>query len=250
MACIDIKNPVLLLSQFADTQAYLRLAVQLNVLKPLEIVMPNTSVEHGFKNKVNIYYYCLAACAALLKYFEFKQNVTYATNSLKIVYCTSADTTMISKAEHCLYGVLNHTQTPGGDRLLRANILQPPCDLNTISTRLDCISELIEKKNYSMTLNLLLENLWIQNICCHYAFRFQKRKMFAISCKLLPAGKELPPIFLKVNKCKNFITCTTEDVIKLNDRIQESLNEIYLMSDLYFLLSLAHVCTLSDHGKN
>ncbi|CAL1285489.1 unnamed protein product [Larinioides sclopetarius] len=206
MACIDIKNPVLLLSQFADTQAYLRLAIQLNVLKPLEVVMPNTSLEYGSKTKlicrikelfpemttvtvqrkyfnetkglqyiqelcaseyktveieVSPKYYCLAACAALLKYFEFKQNATYATNSLKIVYCTIADTTMISmstarnlelvtnelgKAEHCLYGVLNHTLTPGGDRLLRANILQPPCDLNTINTRLDCISELIEKE--------------------------------------------------------------------------------------------------------
>ncbi|GIY99178.1 mutS 4 [Caerostris extrusa] len=97
------------------------------------------------------------------------------------------------------------------------------------------------------------------SLVIHTDARWQKgvlnmhmQKCFAvkISCKLLPAGKELPPIFLKVNKCKNFITCTTEDVIKLNDRIQESLNEIYLMSDLYFLLSLAHVCTLSDHGKN
>ncbi|GIX70034.1 mutS protein homolog 4 [Caerostris darwini] len=463
MACIDIKNPVLLLSQFADTQAYLRLAVQLNVLKPLEIVMPNTSVEHGFKTKlicrirelfpeistvtvqrkyfnetkglqyiqelcaseyktveieVSPKYYCLAACAALLKYFEFKQNVTYATNSLKIVYCTSADTTMINmatarnlelvtnelgKAEHCLYGVLNHTQTPGGDRLLRANILQPPCDLNTINTRLDCISELIEKEELFYDLKSVIgkfvdtehllslcvqipkeENVRsceqkIANVICmkhtlelvkplrnclsscsnalfqtyyqifsddrfiklqekislviHTDARWQKgvlnmhmQKCFAvkpninglldvarraysesvndvsdivkqlekqynlplqvgyssmrgffiqISCKLLPAGKELPPIFLKVNKCKNFITCTTEDVIKLNDRIQESLNEIYLMSDIIinevlneirehigclynlteavssidFLLSLAHVCTLSDHVR-
>ncbi|GFT87305.1 mutS protein homolog 4 [Nephila pilipes] len=463
MACIDIKNPVLLLSQFADTQAYLRLAVQLNVLKPLEVVMPNTSLEHGYKTKllcrirelfpemttvtvqrkyfnetrglqyiqelcaseyktveieVSPKYYCLAACAALLKYFEFKQNVTYATNSLKVVYCTSADTTMISmatarhlelvtneldKAEHCLYGILNHTLTPGGDRLLRANILQPPCDFNTINTRLDCISELIDKEELFYDLKSVigkfvdtehLLSLCIQipkeesvrsceqkiaNVICmkhtlelvkplcnclascsnalfqtyfqilsderflilqekiglviHTDARWQKgvlnmhmQKCFAVKpninglldvarraysesvndvsdivkqlekqynlplqvgyssmrgffiqipCKLLPAGKELPQIFLKVNKYKNFTTCTTEDLIKLNDRIQESLNEIYLMSDLIinevlneirehigclynlteavssidFLLSLAHVCTLSDHVR-
>ncbi|KAF8773833.1 MutS protein like protein [Argiope bruennichi] len=423
MACIDIKNPVLLLSQFADTQAYLRLAVQLNVLKPLEVVMPNTSLEYGSKTKlicrikelfpdmttvtvqrkyfnetkglqyiqelcateyktveieVSLKYYCLAACAALLKYFEFKQNATYATNSLKIVYCTIADTTMISmatarnlelvtnelgKVEHCLYGVLNHTLTPGGDRLLRANILQPPCDLNTINTRLDCISELIEKEELFYNLKSVIgkfvdtENLLslcvqipkeenvrsceqkIANVICmkhtlelvkplhnclsscsnglfqtyfrilsderflklqekislviHTDARWQKgvlnmhmQKCFAVKpninglldvarraysesvndvsdivkqlekqynlplqvgyssvrgffiqipCKLLSPQKELPSVFLKVNKYKNFITCTTEDLIKLNDRIRESLNEIYLMSDFFFV---------------
>ncbi|GBM16038.1 MutS 4 [Araneus ventricosus] len=423
MACIDIKNPVLLLSQFADTQAYLRLAVQLNVLKPLEVVMPNTSLEYGSKTKlicrikelfpemttvtvqrkyfnetkglqyiqelcaseyktveieVSPKYYCLAACAALLKYFEFKQNATYAANSLKVVYCTIADTTMISmstarnlelvtnelgKVEHCLYGVLNHTLTPGGDRLLRANILQPPCDLNTINTRLDCISELIEKEELFYDLKSVIgkfvdtENLLslcvqipkeenvrsceqkIANVICmkhtlelvkplrnclasctnalfqtyfqpninglldvarraysesvndvsdivkqlekqynlplQVGYSSMRGFFIQIPCKLLPPQKELPSIFLKVNKYKSFITCTTEDLIKLNDRIRESLNEIYLMSDLIinevlneirehigcfynlteavssidFLLSLAHVCTLSDHVR-
>lgn len=42
-------------------------------------------------------YYSLAACAALIKYMEFKQNMSYAFHSLKIVYRTNADTTMISK---------------------------------------------------------------------------------------------------------------------------------------------------------
>ena len=30
------------------------------------------------------------------------------------------------KSDHTLYGILNHTKTAGGNRLLRANILQPP----------------------------------------------------------------------------------------------------------------------------
>ena len=37
MAYIDLKNPLMVLSQFADTQAYIRLAVQLNILQPIEV---------------------------------------------------------------------------------------------------------------------------------------------------------------------------------------------------------------------
>jgi DNA mismatch repair ATPase MutS len=47
-----------------------------------------------------------------------------------------------SKSEHTLYGVLNYTKTVGGARLLRANILQPPCDHGTISMRHEVVSEL------------------------------------------------------------------------------------------------------------
>lgn len=36
-----------------------------------------------------------------------------------------------------------------------------------------------------------------------------------IPCKLLPPQKELPSIFLKVNKYKSFITCTTEDLVSI-----------------------------------
>nr|XP_042907671.1 mutS protein homolog 4 isoform X3 [Parasteatoda tepidariorum] len=398
MACIDVKNPVLILSQFADTPAYIRLAVQLNVFNPLEVILSSTILESGAKSKlicriqelfpeisivtvqrkyfnetrglqyiqelcapeykaveieVSPKYYCLAASAALLKYVEFKQNMTYALNSLKIIYCTSADTTMIStttarclelvtnemgRKEHCFYSVLNHTLTPGGDRMLRANILQPPCDFDTINTRLECISELIQEEELFYSLKALSDERFADlqlkiGLVIHKDARWEKgvlnmhmQKCFAVKpninglldvarraycesvndvsdivqqleaqyslplqvgynslrgffiqipLKNFPASKELPTIFLKVNKYKNYITCTTEDLIKLNDRIQESLHEIYLMSDLIinevlneirdhigclynlteavssidFLLSLAHVCTLSDHVR-
>lgn len=56
-------------------------------------------------------------------------------------------TNELGKIEHTLYGILKHTQTPGGDRLLRANILQPPSDVNTIITRQDCIAELMDNED-------------------------------------------------------------------------------------------------------
>ncbi|XP_055959284.1 mutS protein homolog 4 [Patella vulgata] len=85
----------------------------------------------------------------------------------------------------------------------------------------------------------------------------------------------LPAIFIKVSKFKNTLSFTTTDLIKLNDRVKESLQEIYLMTNvvvtellkdvrqhvgcLYklseavsmidMLVSFAHACTLSSYVR-
>lgn len=78
---------------------------------------------------------------------------TSTANHLELV------TNELGKNEYTLYGILNRTLTPGGDRFLRANILQPPCDINTIMTRLDCIAELIENED-------LFNDLKVSRIIC------------------------------------------------------------------------------------
>ncbi|XP_061165050.1 mutS protein homolog 4-like [Saccostrea echinata] len=108
-------------------------------------------------------YYCLAAAAALVKYVEFTQNMILAPASINVTFSGCENTTMIDattavnlellqnirdpKSEHTLYGVLNYTKTVGGARLLRANILQPPCDKGTIAMRQEVVSELTEKED-------------------------------------------------------------------------------------------------------
>uniref|UniRef100_A0A4W5JMF8 MutS homolog 4 n=1 Tax=Hucho hucho TaxID=62062 RepID=A0A4W5JMF8_9TELE len=110
--------------------------------------------------EVQAKYYCLAAAAALLKYFEFIQNSIYAPKSLKVSFKGSEHTAMIDSAsatnlelvvnnrdhrsEHTLLGVLNYTKTPGGGRRLRSNILEPLLDVDTINIRLDTIQELLQ----------------------------------------------------------------------------------------------------------
>ncbi|KAL3968959.1 hypothetical protein ACER0C_028916 [Sarotherodon galilaeus] len=110
--------------------------------------------------EVQAKYYCLAAAAALLKYLEFLQNSVYVAKSLKVSFKGSEQTAMIDSAsasnlelvvnnrnyrsDHTLFGVLNHTKTPGGARRLRSNILEPLVDVETINTRLDTIQELLE----------------------------------------------------------------------------------------------------------
>ncbi|XP_042562863.1 mutS protein homolog 4-like, partial [Clupea harengus] len=112
--------------------------------------------------EVQTKYYCLAASAALLKYFEFVQNSIYAPRSLKVSFQGSDQTAMIDSAsasnlelvvnnrdhrsDQCLLGVLNYTKTPGGERRLRSNILEPLLDVDTINIRLDTLQEFLEEE--------------------------------------------------------------------------------------------------------
>ncbi|XP_071668905.1 mutS protein homolog 4 isoform X8 [Patagioenas fasciata] len=94
-----------------------------------------------------------------------------------------------------------------------------------------------------------------------------------VDCSALPNG-QLPSEFTKITKMKNTYSFTSADLIKMNERCQESLREIYhmtylivckLLNEIYehihclyklsdivsmldMLLSFAHACTLSDYG--
>ncbi|GAA55759.1 MutS protein homolog 4 [Clonorchis sinensis] len=103
-------------------------------------------------------FYALAATSALFHYAEEAHGRFHAPRSLKFSFTGSVQTTMIdlksacrlelvdftgdTKASSSLYAAVNFTCTLGGSRLLRANILEPPCDLPTILQRQDAISEL------------------------------------------------------------------------------------------------------------
>ncbi|XP_045147672.1 mutS protein homolog 4 [Echinops telfairi] len=93
-------------------------------------------------------------------------------------------------------------------------------------------------------------------------------------CTNLPSD-QLPSEFIKISKMKNSYSFTSSDLIKMNERCQESLREIYhmtymivckLLSEIYehihclyklsdtvsmldMLLSFAHACTLSDYVR-
>ncbi|XP_068717074.1 mutS protein homolog 4-like [Montipora capricornis] len=466
MASIDLKKPELVLSQFSDNQTYVKVLTRLQILEPLEIIMPNTACENGnlstlFKllsdqlpytnlsavqrkyfneakgleyvkqlcvpeyNTVEMEvaskYYCLATASALLKYVEFIQNIVYAPGSVKVVFKGSEKTAIIDastaknleliqnardpKSGHCLYGVLNHTKTSGGARLLRSNVLQPPCDEETTNVRLDSVAELTDKEDLFYGLQSVIERFLdvdhLTSMCVqipkqetvktaeskittviylkhtlelveplrdalketeaelfkayyeslndsrfsiimeriqtviHDDTRYQKgtlnmrtQKCFAVKPHInglldvarrtyteivdditemikqlgekhnlpLKTGfnatrgffvqltlnrdqdidlKSLPGEFLKTVKARSVVSFTTVDLIKLNDRIKESLNEIYLMTNvvvsellseirehvgclyklaelvsvLDMLVSFAHLCTLSNYVR-
>lgn len=206
IASLDLKQPVLVLTQFSDGQTYSKTLSMLYHTSPLEILVPNTlwestsnklfnllsdhfpsvtvsSVQRRYFNEskglqsikhlcaaeyrsielqISTMYYCLATAAALLKYIEHIQNIIFAPNSLKVVFRGCDHITMIDAATvknlellqnlqdpmstDSLFGVLNHTQTQSGARLLRSNILQPLKDEETIRLRQLSVMEMTEKE--------------------------------------------------------------------------------------------------------
>ncbi|XP_063725187.1 mutS protein homolog 4-like [Symsagittifera roscoffensis] len=109
-------------------------------------------------------FYCLSALAAVVKYAEFVQRVLYHAQSLAFSFATNRHCLHIPhssatdlellrplgqrKSLHSLFGFLNCCKTPGGQRLLRTNILVPPKDLNTIADRQQVIEELISNEDF------------------------------------------------------------------------------------------------------
>ncbi|KAK3778298.1 hypothetical protein RRG08_016762 [Elysia crispata] len=213
---LDLKQPVLVLTQFSDGQTYSKTLSTLYHISPLEILVPNTlwesssnklfslisdhfptvtvsSVQRRYFNEskglqcvkhlcateyksielqISTKYYCLATAAALLKYVEHIQNIMFASSSLKVVFKGCNHITMIDTAtvknlellqnlqnpasQDSLYGVLNHTQTQGGARLLRSNILQPIKDEETICLRQHSVMELTEKEDIFFNLQSVI----------------------------------------------------------------------------------------------
>uniref|UniRef100_A0AAV2JJK8 DNA mismatch repair proteins mutS family domain-containing protein n=1 Tax=Knipowitschia caucasica TaxID=637954 RepID=A0AAV2JJK8_KNICA len=52
MACLDLKCPELILSQFADTGTYAKVITKIHILVPFEILMPDTASEKGKGTKL------------------------------------------------------------------------------------------------------------------------------------------------------------------------------------------------------
>lgn len=94
-----------------------------------------------------------------MKYVEQTFTVTFVPHSLRIKYQPSDDTMMIdisafqslevmqnarnAKSKDCLFGLLNHTATPMGTRMLRSNMLQPPTRYESfIDPRYNALEEL------------------------------------------------------------------------------------------------------------
>ncbi|CAI2729756.1 unnamed protein product [Schistosoma spindalis] len=104
-------------------------------------------------------FYALSALSALLNYAEDIHGLIYAPKSMKFSFTGSVKCTMIDfksanhlrlvrnnydySAKDTLYSAIDFTSTASGARLLRANLLEPPCDLETILNRQASVRELI-----------------------------------------------------------------------------------------------------------
>ena len=120
-------------------------------------------------------YYCLAACAALLKYIEIFEHIIYAPRTLRIDFEAATESMSIDpttakllelitnlndpKSSHSLFGTINRTKTRAGYRLLRSSILQPSTDQKLIESRLDMVKEIISSESLFTNLETILTQL-------------------------------------------------------------------------------------------
>ncbi|XP_053981836.1 mutS protein homolog 4-like [Hylaeus volcanicus] len=130
-----------------------------------------SSVELFVKEK----YYALAAAAALLKYVEYAQRIVYTPKSMRIEFHVSQNSTTLDlessrslelvqsqcgERNVSLLGILDNCSTPMGRKLLRANILQPPCNEHIILERQASIAELVANRSLLVLLQPIVRQLY------------------------------------------------------------------------------------------
>ncbi|XP_037342966.2 mutS protein homolog 4 isoform X2 [Pungitius pungitius] len=81
MACLNLKCPELILSQFSDTGTYAKVITKIHILVPLEILMPDTASEKGKRTKlfslITENFPGVSFTAIQRKYFNEKKGLEY-----------------------------------------------------------------------------------------------------------------------------------------------------------------------------
>ncbi|KAH7976396.1 hypothetical protein HPB52_013133 [Rhipicephalus sanguineus] len=175
-----------------------------------------SSVETEVVNK----YYALSATAALVHYVEVMQNVACTAHSIKVVFSTGEGVARIDsttmhdlelltntvdpRSSVSLFGVLNHAKTPGGLRLLRVNMLQPPCDLDTIVLRQKAVQQILDKM---VEKDMALESALPLKVA------YSQLRGFYIQMNYTGCIPDLPDKFIKVSVTKTTISFTTDSLV-------------------------------------
>ncbi|EER99382.2 DNA mismatch repair protein MSH4 [Sorghum bicolor] len=143
------------------------------------------------------YYLCLAAVTATIKWIESEKGVFITNHSLSVTFngsfdhmsidSTSVQTLEIidplhtelwgtSNKKKSLFQMLKTTKTTGGARLLRANLLQPLKDIQTINARLGCLDELMSNEElfFGLTQGLRKFPKESDKVLCHFCFKPKK----------------------------------------------------------------------------
>ncbi|RDW64207.1 hypothetical protein BP5796_10709 [Coleophoma crateriformis] len=113
-------------------------------------------------------YFATCCFCAVLHFIDFQMSLKFALHSLRIQYQPSEGSMMIdlstiqsleliqnlqdAKSRQCLFGLMNHTLTPMGARLLRSTILQPSTQVNVLNKRFDAVEELTQKDTMFLTI--------------------------------------------------------------------------------------------------
>uniref|UniRef100_A0A7N0VI26 DNA mismatch repair protein MSH4 n=2 Tax=Kalanchoe fedtschenkoi TaxID=63787 RepID=A0A7N0VI26_KALFE len=215
------------------------------------------------------YYLCLAAAAATIKWIEAEKGVIVTNHSLSVTFNGSLnhvniDATSVQNLEiidtlhsnllgtnskkKSLFHMLKTTKTIGGTRLLRANLLQPLKDIETIEGRLDCLDELMSNEQLFFGLSQVLRKFpkETDRVLCHFCFKprkvsnevlsddhSKKSQVLVASIILLKTALDALPLLSKVLKdARSFLlrniyrsVCESEKYGSIRKRIGEVIDE-------------------------
>ncbi|KAJ4712720.1 DNA mismatch repair protein MSH4 [Melia azedarach] len=224
------------------------------------------------------YYLCLAAAAATIKWIEAEKGVIVTNHSLLVTFNGSfdhlnVDATSVQNLEiieplhsalwgtsnkkRSLFHMLKTTKTIGGTRLLRANLLQPLKDIETINTRLDCLDELMSNEQLFFGLSQVLRKFpkETDRVLCHFCFKpkkvtskvldvdnARKSQTLISSIILLKTALDALPLLAKVLKdAQSFLlaniyksVCENEKYTSIRKRIGEVIDEDVLHARVPF----------------
>ncbi|OAL65078.1 DNA mismatch repair protein [Trichophyton rubrum] len=173
-----------------------------------------------------------------------------------------------AKSKDCLFGILNETLTPMGARLLRSNILQPSTEIAKLNTRYDAVEELSSNEGMFFAVRQALKSFVdsdrvltaagvnnlldvarqtykeanddVSELCARLTeeydipldLRFETGRHYYFRVKSTDLqGVVLPNIFINVYRKKAYVEFQTLDLVKMNQKITDSHNEVVSMSD-------------------
>ncbi|KAG6635996.1 hypothetical protein CIPAW_11G081300 [Carya illinoinensis] len=197
----------------------------------------------GLDSYYKQYYLCLAAAAATIKWIEAEKGLIITNRSLSVTFNGSFD-----------HMNIDATRT----RLLRANILQPLKDIETINARLDCLDELMSNEQLFFGLSQVLRKFpkETDRVLCHFCFKpkkitnevlgvdyARKSQILISSIILLKTALDALPLLSKVLKdAKSFLlaniyksVCENEKYASIKKRIGEVIDEDVLHARVPFV---------------
>ncbi|KAF9615531.1 hypothetical protein IFM89_024158 [Coptis chinensis] len=223
------------------------------------------------------YYLCLAAVAATIKWIEAEKGVIVTNHSLLVTFNGSFDHMNIdatsvqnleiieplhsnlwgsSNKKRSLFHMLKTTRTIGGTRLLRANLLQPLKDIETINARLDCLDELMSNEELFFGLTQVLRRFpkETDRVLCHFCFKPKKvtnevlrvgdakrSQVLISSIILLKTALEALPLLSKVLKdAKSFLLGNIYKSICENEKYASIRKRMPIKIELTAIHSLAN----------
>ncbi|KAL8651804.1 MAG: hypothetical protein Q9210_003054 [Variospora velana] len=123
-------------------------------------------------------FYATCCIAAVLKYIELTLSFSFPFHSLRFKYETSEGSMMIDlstissleliqnlrnpKSKDCLFGLLNHTLTPMGSRLLKSHILQPSTNAEILKKRYGAVDELATREDVFFAITIIPKKPTVQ----------------------------------------------------------------------------------------